>query len=132
MALRKRSRLRKPQAVFLIHWTLALRPLASLRALDAPLDRGDLSPQLAPATRLSGDCRGGTLARWSCTAFRTRHGTSYYPFISYSPLAPAFNNIPPASVVGSDHKDHFLVWTWVERRVASECNPDSVADISDS
>src|SRR6185436_13854491 len=38
-------------------------PYGSLRALDAPLGRRDLSRRLVPATRLSGDYRGGTRTR---------------------------------------------------------------------
>ena len=38
------------------------------RTFDAPLGRRDLAPRLEPATRLSGDYRGGTLTRESGTA----------------------------------------------------------------
>ncbi len=43
-------------------------PYRSLRALDAPLGRGDLAPRLEPATRRSGAYRGGTLTHESDTA----------------------------------------------------------------
>ncbi len=57
-------------------------PYGELRALDAPLGHGDLSPGLEPATRRSGAYRDGTSTRKSDTAqftlrravlFRTHH-----------------------------------------------------------
>ncbi len=43
-------------------------PYGSLRALDAPLGRGDFAPRLEPATRRSGAYRDGTFTRKSDTA----------------------------------------------------------------